>query len=430
MSINRKINSEEILSDALNDFPDWFSDIGATADDDQRINNSDLIRKWHHILSWHFIKQKHDTLGFENFHIANVVANVCKVHREGVSIEHLNNSETIRANEYRGEIHTEAIAALFQFADALDVIYERAPEISTETQVLPEESEPHWRVKHLINDFYYDPSEKTITFNAFHENEHDKKLLENIAADLYSEYYDVKSTIASEPYSIPLIDIYCETTHRESTDGGTVRLSGEEAHIVQFKQEGEKQKREQASKFEEIDNGWVFEILNDAGDTRITRDVKIRKTNNSLEKRTHFVRCYDSKNNADWESVVQAEDKEGNELDIEVEIDQPKHKRFTIDLPEESTEGDTIEYTYSYRWNGFFPKENEEFEIKGNAPSPDFELTAGDDLSINSVWWVELSPDDNSVIDRQEIQTNGNSVVTELDKAQNTNNVCVHWTQL
>jgi hypothetical protein len=86
MCINQKIDSDDILSDALNDFPEWFADVGTTSDDDTRIDDGDLIRKWHHILSWHFIRQHEDVLGFPNFGVANTVASICKVHREGVDL--------------------------------------------------------------------------------------------------------------------------------------------------------------------------------------------------------------------------------------------------------------------------------------------------------------------------------------------------------
>jgi hypothetical protein len=431
MSINEKIDLNNVLSETLEDIPDWFSEIGTTEDEVETIDDAELIRKWHHILSWNFVRENRERLGFPNFKIADTVADVCRVHREGIAIDDLDNRNTIRINSTRGDVNTRAIAALFQFADALDVTRERAPKISSDVLHLPSESEPHWRTNQLINDFDYDLENRVITLEASHTEEKDKDLLKDIVAELYSEYRDVEADLVSEPYPFSLADIQCETTHRESIgSGGTTVLSGKDEYINNIKIEGREKKREQSSDFIELRNEWCFEICNEAGDARISRRMEIELCDDNFTERTHFVRSFDSTYERDWASEITAYEEDGKPLSVEVEIDRPNHKRFDVMFPEQLRTGDVFCYGYEYEWDEFFPKNNEEFVITGNDPEPAFELVLPETLALKEIWWDEVDPEDNHIVRTERPDDHPDDRFRiDIEKAQKNNNVAIHWIQ-
>jgi len=106
--------------------------------------NSQFIRKQHHLRTWEFIIEKKDKLYLNHFE-SNIIAQLCKGHR-CVDLKSSDFDDQIIQTYY---IRVRLLAALMRLGDELDIDYRRAPEALKQIlQIqMPTSSKIHW-LKH------------------------------------------------------------------------------------------------------------------------------------------------------------------------------------------------------------------------------------------------------------------------------------------
>ncbi|WP_251329228.1 HD domain-containing protein [Haloplanus pelagicus] len=382
MSINEKISTSQI-SIGEDTRTEWFHEIGTTEEEDRTIDDDDLIRKWHHILSWNFVRNNADRLGLDDYYLSKYIAELCRAHRRRADTTRVEESVVVDESSVRHEVALRDLAALLQFADALDIGKERAPEISSYLQSLPEESQKHWKVCQLITGIELDGVDRQLTIKAHHSSERERHLLEMKAEHLYDEYKDIEEIIAGEPFKFHLTDIVVESDHRTAVDH-SIRISGREQHLERLSQESESIRERQISNFHDIRNKWSIQVRNRQGDATVSRETTMKLLEEDYD-RTHFVRSFDNPMEWDWESDLRVYDASDRTLQVEELIDRPNNKRFKIKFPKTLEANEEYTYTYEYDWEKLFPQEEEVYIVTGNAGEVEFEIRYPEPLEIENV---------------------------------------------
>jgi len=426
MSVNRKIHLEDIdITDDQN--IKWFNEIGTHADQEETIDEQETIRKWHHVLSWHFTRKNHDRLGFPGFLVANCVAEICRFHRRGTDITDLDQEENLDIGPHKPTIHLRSIAAIFQFADALDTNKNRAPGISSYVQALPEESQKHWQACQLINGYEYDNSNNTLVFKASHTTPPEEELLRDKMAHLYEEYEDIWKTIISEPHKLVLNDIRCKS-YNENALGSAIEISGLDEYYKRQWKENKETVRKGSEKFEQEANKWNIDIHNTSGDATVERTLTLSFLDDEVTSRNHFVRSFDTSMTWDWSEDIRATDTKGRELRVEKVDARPNNKEFTVHFPRDVDRSSQYTYTYSYYWEGLFPMEEERYTITGNSEETEFYISPPEGWNITEVSCEEIAESGVRVLDADtDIERKNDKYHGVIQKQNKFNNVRIIW---
>lgn len=425
MSINRRVYSDEIsIGDDTG--TSWFREVGTTEGREQTIDDPELIRKWHHILSWNFVKNNHELLGFPSRRVNFCVAEICRAHRRRADTVSVNESETIDAASVRDEVRLRDAAALFQFADALDIGKERAPEISSYVQKLPEESQKHWDVCQLISSVDIDTDRNRLVVNASHSSEQHRRLLEEKAEHLYDEYDDVREILGAKPFELYINDVSVESNHRGASDL-EIEISGREQYLETVNEVGETIRESQMTEFEDKTNKWQIEVLNESGDAVVARETTTTLLDET-NSRTHFVRSFDNPMEWEWETDISVYDENETALRIDPVTDRPNNKRFAIRFPRSIDVGEEFTYTYEYNWDALFPQDEEIYIVTGNADRVEFEIDYPAGIEIGNVRCREENQNGRTVKEVDDGFKSGESHVSGmLEKESPLNEVHICW---
>lgn len=424
MSINKKIYIEEVSIGSDTD-TEWFKEIGTTDEQDESIDSGELIRKWHHILSWNFIRRNYERLGFPDFHVANCVAEICRVHRRAEDTKSVSETETVNVGSSRHRVNLRHIAALFQFADGLDTNKDRAPDISSYVQQLPAESQEHWDVCQLIVNLDVDTDRNRIVVKAIHNTEDERRLLEKKAEHLYEEYEDVHDILASKPYEIYVTDVEVESEHMRAMDV-TAEISGREQYMESLSEESQIIREDQATEFRDENNHWTIRIHNADGDATVARETTMHRAGDA-ESRTHFVRSFDTPMEWDWEEHIRAYDSE-RDLRVEKITDRPNNKRFDVHFPTGTDLSETYTYVYEYDWDGLFPQDEEVYVVTGNAEQVEFELHYPEEMEIVDLYCEEFEQGRNRLKQvAQGFIKDSNFIKGTVEKESRMSQVYIRW---
>lgn len=437
MAINRKIQVADPADDRTKE--PWFKDIGVLVSPHKWLSRSavtirddELIRKWHHILSWNFVIEHYRRLELTRAE-ARLIASVCRYHRRKENIEDLPEDELLRSDNQNFLIHTKKTAAFFRLADALDIERDRADEFQLEYVMnLPEENQIHWRVCQQIETWVLRPEE--ILLVAIYDYQSDIDLLNWKVDDLFSEYERIRKVLRTDPYRLTFEDIVCEA---RSIYGRTVhRISGYENMMRLAKQYGQQRLQIQAGFIPQLADTWITEI-SEQRDAKVTRSITIKlpRQPEAPLYREHQISCYDTPMEWDWNVHIKAYDEAG-ELKVEPTEDRPNYKVFRILLPSDIQVNTPYTYTYRLYWDKFFPKSSESFAVLNYAEHLYMELRVPLQEQPNKTYCTERSPVPDSKCsvakarpDKEEKDlTKGQKVyIFELLNAKRGVEYSIHW---
>lgn len=389
MAIEQKIPVEDLHPD--HEEEEWFPLITAKRGDTKTIeavddkSKGDIIRDWHHILSWYFIRHNWEEIGIPNKQTADEIAEITRVHRRKVKTGFDRSQYELRIGQKTYKIPRGSIAAIFQFADALDTDERRAKQDERKYVLdLPEEAQRHWDVCELINTYDINLTSGEITFRAEHDGEESADLIRWKMAELYDEYESISRVLTDEPYPFVIRSITCASYH-SADSSKKLDIDGRKEYN---KKTVEREKRitdEQADSFSEKKSIFEVVILNKQGDAEVTRKIQMESVDEGLAKRTHFVRSLDNGMHWDWSRDIIARDEYGNKLEVEMKRDRPTQKEFDVIFSDEIDKHEFYTYEYQYNWDEYFPEVEEVFFTKAKADVLQFEFDFPTTFEISDI---------------------------------------------
>ncbi|MEM6768125.1 MAG: nucleotide-binding protein [Bacteroidota bacterium] len=124
----------------------------------------------------------------------------------------------------------------------------------------------------------------------------------------------------------------------------------------------------------EIEADYSIKILNDQGDSIIQKKVTIEAIGGFLSNRNHAIFCYSQSCSYKNLELI-AWDEQGNPLGVRLILDSPNRKEVKIMFRDQLQTGKKLTYSYRYKWEGFFPKnELSYFILKSTAEKIFFNL--------------------------------------------------------
>lgn len=397
MVINRKIVVPNSSDPRV--MEPWFQDIGlikANIKSEQErasarvIHNDDVIRKWHHVLSEHFILDNYSVLGLEH-PISRQVASICRFHSRQERTELLNDYDRLQFEDEDVEIHPRTLAAFFQLADALDTDFRRGDEIICDyVQSLPNQAKDHWKVCGLISSFYPNYDENKIVLRGIYKDDSDRKLLEWKVDHLISEYEDIRSVLNSEPYKLDISDICCEAENQYRY-GEKIIISGIGRLAQAAMERSLSEAKQELHFFKDLKVTHTFSI-NEKGDINAVVGVETQIIKYPQEiSRLHWVECLDNPCEWDWENVPVAYD-DKQRLTITPVEDRSNFKSFRILLPSNLPLKEVYRYSYKWFWPKFFPGTDEYYYTRDIVPHMLFDLTFPHSYELEEIVCRERQP--------------------------------------
>ncbi len=324
-------------------------------------------------------------------------------------------------------MHPQAVAGFLQLTDALDTNLDRAPKFYEEQiKDIPVDSRKHWQACQLIEDFDFDSTENLITLHSRYRNDNQKNLfLKKLVRDLYEEYEDVERILNSPPYQMFLVDIECKAKHVLTNEISVLR--GKEEYIEKMTKEAQETTKKQATDFRDTLDTYRIYIHNLDGDVTIEREIETEFINPEVSGRVHHVTSYDNSEDWDWNEDIESKDGKDRTLNVKKIEDRPTHKRFKIGFPEGVDREKPYVYFYKFRWDEFFPREEEIFNITSNSNNISILLDFPLDMEIEKIWAVEAYPDGTNIKrEKKFIEVDGNTYKCNLEKDRRTD-IEIRW---
>jgi len=149
--------------------------------------------------------------------------------------------------------------------------------------------------------------------------------------------------------------------------------------------------------FDDLYASYRIDVMNCNGDVIIQRNINFKNSSRlSVSEREHSAFSDSSEVDRFSELNVNAWDKEGHMLPIEVKVDKPFEKRFLIKFSKTIKANDTYAYGYRFSWPRFFPSQDEVFTAMDICPNVEFIVHVHDGITLKRFLCKERYPDGRS----------------------------------
>jgi hypothetical protein len=430
MAVRKKIRRENELEG------DWFKDIGTTKENPSMIESEDLLREYHHIISWNFVLNNSDELNLIES-VSRDIARVCRSHRMDVDIEEVFNnpyqSFPVRLLGPEYDVYLGQVAAIFQLADSLDVDKRRAKELQSEyVKKLPEESKKHWESCQAIRAFKINDVNEIILYSTG-KTPDDLEFFRKKVAKLLKEY-QVNQKIFSQNKSYNLT--IAGVRYEPDKSMGVEPISAKD-EMDRLKQESKTDmERKEARKFTDIVNSWEIDIFNTKGDAQIKRKYETKIKDDKIEGRDYYIEA-DNQTEWNWGAEVWAWDAYGNDLRIEKKEDRGDYKAFKMVFPENMDRDRPYTFWCTHKWESLFSDKDEYFTMNSEALKDEIVIDFPGMIGVENLRCYELIPKKNTGsgkdFDKEDLDANfynlgNNRYACTAHQSKRESKVKLEWT--